>query len=626
MTTPDHDDAFERRLREALDPGEIALTTSQREELSAAFAAVARDLALPEESRELAEFSNLLAEALNPGEIEFGPARRRELLRQMAGTATGEALTAWALGEMPNDEREAWLRRLETSPDLRVEALSLQRFCDHLASSLPPLPRPGWRERARLRYVVFGSSRRWLGAAAALAALATATWSVHRGSSTAVVSSVSEIVVKSTMPTSAPAAVVENGAQVPAPVTASRATENGLLPLPVPSAHFPAFPFEELPVPPVSRQVTPAEPRPHFDATGLVARLVHGETSTATEPSPSAMGTSMAASGGPEEVLLASREVEGGRAGQAQLPGGKAPVAGPDLGTVALGRLQPFVMPGLLGGSPSGRPEAGAEGRWIAADFRVLDPGSLAGGGAEAGSWSAEAGMGWQLSPELQAGLSFGGIDARLEVPGFGEVEAQAVSFGASLDWRHEGYHAALAYDAGLFDQDLKRRSAGLVHPADQEATVHRLSLWLTREFGGAAWKHGPVVGVDGSWGHFDDYQELFPGGVGVAGRDFQSMTTLLGWQTWGRFDSAAGPWFPHVVAGWRHRPVVPDAAIVQGRAGIGFAAPVGVPERDSLLLEVGTRWLPGDGPVFFDAIGSGEWRSGGGVDHTLLLKLGVSF
>jgi hypothetical protein len=49
-------------------------------------------------------------------------------------------------------------------------------------------------------------------------------------------------------------------------------------------------------------------------------------------------------------------------------------------------------------------------------------------------------------------------------------------------------------------------------------------------------------------------------------------------------------------------------------------------PERDSLLLEVGLRWLPPGDRLFLDAVSSAEWRDGGDSEHSLLFKLGVDF
>jgi hypothetical protein len=247
-------------------------------------------------------------------------------------------------------------------------------------------------------------------------------------------------------------------------------------------------------------------------------------------------------------------------------------------------------------------------------------------GGVEADSWRLEAGMSWLLSPSLQAGVSVAGIDSRMEVPGFGTVDAGGAAFSWSVDWRKDGYRAALTHTLGTFDQDLRRGAGGMLYPAGQDATVQLLSLWLTREFEAGSWTHGPVAGLEGSWGSLEGYQEPFAGGVSMAGRDFGLVTSLVGWQLSGRIDTAAGEWMPHAVLGWRHRATLADAGMVQGGPAGNFVVPPVAPERDSLLLEGGLRWVPPGGSLFIDAVSSSEWRAGGDSENSLLLKVGVKF
>lgn len=648
MRTPADD--FEKLLAEALDTGEVELSSAQRSELLAAFAA-ADSAPVASEAAELEEFTALLAEALDPGEIAFEDEQRRELIRQMTGTAAGDNLTAWALGEMPSAEREQLERRMEVDDSLREEALSYRRFCTRLTDVLPALSRPGWWERARLRQVVFGSPRRSVGVAAAAAiALLLALLPKPQGSASSVVQQgdtavprvepapapVAPVVVDKVNPQPAevPQAMVAQAVPTPAPVAPeppSVSNRPDLLPLEVPAVvDEPAYAFTEpllSPAPAAPAEIPATSPLAELPE--IVADLGIESSSPEVESSVAGWSAPFMDGGGPGEMMLAANDSglrTTGDGDSSVTPDGSAAIIQPESGSVSLANLQPYVLPGLLGGAASGRPEIteGQGNRTISADFRLLDLGLSAGNNLDAESWSASAGMTWQLTPEWQAELSFGGIDSRLDVDDFGDVDVTGAAFGGSLDWKKDGFHAALAYEVGLFDQELRRRGSGMIFPADQDATVHRLSFWFTREFEAGPWNHGPVLGLDGSFGSLDAYQEL--GGVAMAGRDFRSLTTLLGWQAWGRFDSPAGPIFPNFVAGWRNRPIVPDSAIYQTTVGQGFAIDPQVPERDSLLLEAGLRWLPGDGNVFFDLIGSGEWRGGGESDNRLLLEVGVSF
>ncbi|HEY1120925.1 MAG TPA: autotransporter outer membrane beta-barrel domain-containing protein, partial [Haloferula sp.] len=586
------DDEFEKLLSEALDPGEIELSSAQRSTLLAAFAKADAN-PVEAEAAELEEFTALLADALDPGEIAFEDEERRELIRQMTGAAAGDNLTAWALGEMPSPQREQLERRMEVNASLRAEALSYRRFCNRMGEALPALAGPGWWERTKLRYVVFGSPRRstWVAAAAAVALLLSILPKVqedggqvaHQGTPTA------PRIVPAPAPVApvTPMVVVENVAPqpveeaepmvarvepVPVPVSpASQPVSNrpDLLPLDVPAVgDEPAYAFaqpESAPVAPASAEVPASSSLAEYPE---VAANVGVESGLAEVlDSDAGLAAPFINDGGPGDMLLAMN-TDGRRligSGDSEVdPGGSGPVIEPEFGSVSLANLQPYILPGLLGGAASGRPEIteGQGNRTISADFRLLDLGLSTGNSVDAESWSASAAMTWQLTPEWQAQLSIGGIDSQLDVDGFGEVDVTGAAFGGSLDWKKDGYHAALAYEIGLFDQELRRRGPGIYFNADQDATVHRLSFWFTREFEAGAWKHGPVLGLDGSFGSLAAYQEI--GGTAMAGRDFTSLTTLLGWQAWGRFDTAAGPMFPNFVAGWRHRPIVPDSAIYQ--------------------------------------------------------------
>ncbi len=650
MNGPEDDDDFERLLTAALDPGGIDLTAAEREEILAS-----------------ARFVEALADALDPGEIAFEAARRRDLVVRLTIAVKDEELTAWALGELAGMGREVLERRMAGDGELKREGLEIRNFCCRAESLLPPRPVPGWCERRRLRRVF--SDRRagdrglWL-AGAAVWALA---WLLFQKPE----SPGAPGLARSTM------AVTSEVKTGPVPLSATARAENGAGP-------EVADPLHEWPVPrPASRTLNrPSATAPWFP-TVAPGRPREPEFSCAPPPSRPAMepvagppvdldqllAIDLRPPGeGPRWQRLPSvREFESGAPllanldGAAPIPSPRLPwgsrgleaaaigrtdgadpdsdsaaglekplpAAVPEAGSFVLSQAQPYLFSALLRGPVSGRPDLTRSGAatWMSADFQTMDLNLPSGnGGVESDTSRIEAGMSWLLSPSWQAGVSLTGIDSRMDVPGFGTVDAEGVAFSWSLDWRHGGYHAALTHRLGTFDQDLWRMSGGMMRPAAQDATVQLLSLWFTREFDAGNWVHGPVAGLEGSWGSFDGYQEPFAGGVAMAGRDFALMTFLIGWQASGRYDTPAGTWLPHAVIGWRHRATLADAAMVQGGQTGNFGVPPVLPERDSVLLEGGLRWLPPGSPMFFDAITSVEWREGGKSDNSVLLKLGVKF
>lgn len=415
----------------------------------------------------------------------------------------------------------------------------------------------------------------------------------------------------------------------------------------------PAFVFSANPTRPVLRPA-PGEPAPDLEqllAVNLKVRAEDPLISTKSIATGQASAAGLLASldgvgpmntprmtGGSRDLVTAATAISrvdnvdpdpDPDAGNDADPGGALAAATPEAGSLILSQSQPYRLSALLRGPVSGRPDVSRTGGggWLSADFQAMDFNLPSGkGGVESDSWRIEAGMSWLLSPSWQAGVSLAGIDSRMEVPGFGTVDAEGAAFLWSLDWRQNGYHAALTHTLGTFDQDLRRQAGGMLYPAGQDATVQLLSLWMTREFEAGCWTHGPVAGVEGSWGSLEGYQEPFAGGVSMAGRDFGLMTSLVGWQMAGRFDTAAGDWLPHAVLGWRHRSILADGGMAQGGPAGNFVVPPVSPERDSLLLEGGLRWVPPSGLLFFDAVSSTEWRDGGDSENSLLLKLGLQF
>lgn len=649
----DHD--FERMLEAALDPGEIGLSSDEKAELFAT-----------------TDFMALLARELDPGEIGFEPAQRRDLVARLAAAAKAEDLTAWALGELPAERRQTMDARMEDDEALRTEGLAIRNFCHRAELLLPPLEAPGWWERRRLRRVFSEvSPRRHLaGLAAAAAVVALSLVLIPRQKAPgapATAGVVTTELVEKVRPSVVPerlaespvtrevVEVVRQGEVVPDPSSKPyrRAMEGELeLGEPADASQETAFLFSAAPRRPelvLRVDHGPAADLEELLAVNLKGRgdapLITRRTLGGTRESVSGLLANLDGSGplqsprlGGGSRDLVSAAIAIARAGDPDADpdaghsadGGDAlPAATPETGPLILAQSQPYLLSALLRGPVSGRPELSRSeaGGWLSADFQAMDLNLPSGkGGVESDSWRIEAGMSWLLSPSWQGGVSLAGIDSRMEVPGFGSVDAEGAALSWSLDWRANGYHAALTHTLGSFDQDLRRQAGGMLYPAGQDATVQLLSLWMTKEFEAGCWTHGPVAGIEGSWGSLEGYQEPFAGGVSVAGRDFGLATSLVGWQVAGRIDTAAGDWLPHAVLGWRHRSVLADAGMAQGGAAGNFVVPPVSPERDSLLLEGGLRWVPPGGALFFDAVSSTEWRNGGDSENSLFFKLGYQF
>lgn len=656
MKEPGDADDFERLLADTLDPGEIGLGAEEREEILST-----------------AGFMQLLLQALDPGDIALDEDRRRELVARLTIGVKEEECTAWALGELEAGRRESFERRMAGDEGLKLEALAIRNFCNRAQLLLPPVPLPGWWEKRRLRRVFSGdrSGGRlpWLAGAAAVALAlvlvrppAPVAGPVPLASSETGRPAVTPgpAVLPGPLPLARPAVpgVPSDDPQTPTPAreVASAGQEMVFHPL-VPAAwpEEPAWCFPDRPEPPprvaafTGRPFDPDElfvfrpgdraGRPAWERQAATREIESDSILLASLDGGSPIQSPRWSPGGRELVAAAAAiarsngvdaDPDGDPDEEPETGANEVlPAAAPEAGSLVLAQSQPYLLSALLRGPVSGRPDLTGtdEGVWMSADFQTMDLNLPSGkGGIESDSWRIEAGLSWMLAPSWQAGVSVAGIDSRFEVPGFGSVDAEGAALSWSLDWRRDGYHAGLSHTFGAFDQDLRRASGGVMQPADQDATVQLLSFWFSREFEAGAWIHGPVAGVEGSWGSLEGYQEPFPGGIGMAGRDFGLMTSLIGWQLAGRCETAAGDWMPHAVLGWRHRAVLADAALAQGGPGGNFVVPPVLPERDSLLLEGGLRWVPPGGKLVFDAVSSTEWRDGGDSENSLFFKLRLQF
>lgn len=655
MNKPEDEDAFEQWLTEALDPGEVAFSEKERSDI-----------------RNDVEFVSFLASELDPGEIELGVSRREVLAACFRDRLREDELTAWALGEISEERRVLLEEQMRDRDEWRTEGQELRHFCNRTLALLPAMAVPGWWERRRLRRVFAGPLGRDRALWPAVAAVATLL---------VVRLEMAEHAVSGEIPTAAaavsgigPAGFTEarrlaefRVAASPPPGTARAAVAEavGLVAKRPAEPHEPAYAFGAAPQRPVPRQVSvarwdlerllsaalglPVGPGlvalgewNGIDGSGRPARVDRDRFASldfprarVDRPEWASAGFSPMGSVGPgflpSAAAIARVEQEGDTDGWPDVETGDAALSapGPEPGSLVLAQSQPYLLSALLRGPVSGRPDPSrvAGGPWIAADFQVMDLGLASGqSGVEFDTWRAEGGIGWALSSEWSAALSLAGIDSRMEVPGFGRVDAEGATFAWSIDCRYDDFHAALTHTLGVFDQNLRRRAGGMVHPVRQDAAMQAWSLWLARDFAAGRWTHGPVASVDGSWGSLDGYREPFAGGVAMAERDFALVTTLVGWQLSAEFDTASGGWRPHAVVGWRHRPVLADAALVQAGPGGDFALPSVSPERDSVLIEAGLRWLPPGDRVFLDAVSSAEWRDRGRSEHSLLFRLGVDF
>jgi uncharacterized protein YhjY with autotransporter beta-barrel domain len=228
------------------------------------------------------------------------------------------------------------------------------------------------------------------------------------------------------------------------------------------------------------------------------------------------------------------------------------------------------------------------------------------------------------LTADLTLGASLSAVDLRGKIDRYGRIDVTGSVAGWSLDWQHGPWELGLSNSFAKLDQDLTRTSGGIGR-ASQDATLQQLDLHAAWKKDIGAFRHGPLLNLQSSWGQLDSYREPGENGVAVAGRNFNSLDSLAGWEIDGNFDTAAGDWKPHLLAGWRHRLRVPDGVVRQSSFGGTSLFQPDAPERDSLLLEAGLQWSQKNGPLYAEGAVGMDWR-GGESDRSLMLRVGARF
>jgi hypothetical protein len=192
-----------------------------------------------------------------------------------------------------------------------------------------------------------------------------------------------------------------------------------------------------------------------------------------------------------------------------------------------------------------------------------------------------------RFSPEWVAGLAFSATNSDVTVQNFSTADIDGyyltpyVSYYRSDAFGGMDFYADLLYSYGQQDYDIRRGTAS----GSTDGNTHALEFTTGLNFRSGNVRHGPFLGLHWLTGDIDAYAETGPGAMAVAGTDFDSLASHLGYQASIHVPVNAGTLVPFARVAWVHE-YEDDAVVIGG-------TPVSVVDEDSIVAGIGIgAWL----------------------------------
>jgi outer membrane lipase/esterase len=193
-----------------------------------------------------------------------------------------------------------------------------------------------------------------------------------------------------------------------------------------------------------------------------------------------------------------------------------------------------------------------------AGDYGYFDlDGTGRNAGFQSDTWVATLGAEYKINRNFTVGIAGSYVNSAADMSakigsidtegGAGAVYGSAV-FGA--------FYADLLYSLGAYDQDIRRNTfTGRTARGDTDVITNAIQFNTGYNFVTGNLRTGPIAGLSWLHGDIDGYRETGGGnaGLNVAGQNFDSLISQLGWQASYAAQTGFGAIIPQIRASWDH-------------------------------------------------------------------------
>lgn len=177
--------------------------------------------------------------------------------------------------------------------------------------------------------------------------------------------------------------------------------------------------------------------------------------------------------------------------------------------------------------------------------------------GFQSDTWVATIGAEYRICPVFTVGLAGSYVNSGADLSSkIGSVDTEGVAVSGYVSAVVGHFYADLLYSYGAYDQDIRRNTfTGRTASGDTEARTNALQFNTGYNFNCGNFRTGPIASLSWLHGEIEGYNETGGGsaGLNVAGQDFDSLVSQLGWQASCVAQTGFGTLIPQLRASWDH-------------------------------------------------------------------------
>ena len=223
--------------------------------------------------------------------------------------------------------------------------------------------------------------------------------------------------------------------------------------------------------------------------------------------------------------------------------------------------LRPDGAQGPTGGKEVKAPVEETFHRWElfgAGDYGYFDLDATSNqAGFQSDTWVATIGGEYRINRTFTFGLAASYVNSGADLSNkIGSVDTEGFAFSAYGSAVVGNFYADLLYSLGTYDQDIRRNTfTGRTARGDTDVLTNALQFNTGYNFNCGNFRTGPIAGLSWLHGDIDGYNETGGGsaGLNIAGQDFDSLVSQIGWQASYVAQTGFGTIIPQLRASWDH-------------------------------------------------------------------------